>query len=418
MAFLMTDVAAGSNAALQLQQNMAAAPDVQQAQANKMQEQQLKIQQDQANIERLRLSNLVADTGFKAAEASKAKLQELTTTPEWKTADDAQRLRMAAATQFEMGDVENGAKTLASSELYESRRIADTQKQLDQNAQLIGNAYGIISSVPDDKVDEFVSRLPNENRKALIAQVGEDNWNSMTGAEKKEAAKNLMLNAKGQLANQLKAIDVEKAREKNESNERIARIREDGLLARRLAGTSSDKEDRLGWAAYERADQAIDKASEKTLAALNKKVEDADTARNKTIPWWSDSPSKETNDAYTKALKERDDYERKVIEKKLRLATSAPDFPGKKDMVDEYTKQLSMFAPDSSSEDKPKPTEAKGGAKIEIPKTATGLPDKTGVTSSKYTQDNPAKPTSKEEYDKLSAGDYYIADGVLKRKKG
>jgi hypothetical protein len=41
--------------------------------------------------------------------------------------------------------------------------------------------------LPDDKVDEFVGRLPEENKKALISQVGEANWNKMTGAEKKEA---------------------------------------------------------------------------------------------------------------------------------------------------------------------------------------------------------------------------------------
>jgi hypothetical protein len=41
-----------------------------------------------------------------------------------------------------------------------------------------------------------------------------------------------------------------------------------------------------------------------------------------------------------------------------------------------------------------------------------------GATSNKYTQDNPAKPTSKEEYDKLPANSYYMQDGVLKRKKG
>jgi hypothetical protein len=40
------------------------------------------------------------------------------------------------------------------------------------------------------------------------------------------------------------------------------------------------------------------------------------------------------------------------------------------------------------------------------------------VPSNKYTQDNPAKPTSKEEYDKLPGGSYYIQDGVIKRKKG
>jgi len=40
------------------------------------------------------------------------------------------------------------------------------------------------------------------------------------------------------------------------------------------------------------------------------------------------------------------------------------------------------------------------------------------ATSNKYTEQNPAKPTSKEEYDKLPPNSYYMQDGVLKRKKG
>lgn len=40
------------------------------------------------------------------------------------------------------------------------------------------------------------------------------------------------------------------------------------------------------------------------------------------------------------------------------------------------------------------------------------------VPSNKYTQDKPAKPTSKEEYDKLPPNSYYLQDGVVKRKKG
>jgi len=369
MPLLMSDVAAGSQAALQLQQNMAAMPNVQQ-------EQQLKLQQKQANVERSKLANLITDSGFKASQDSKAALQKLASSPEYQAADDVKRLQMMAARQFESGDVENGAKTLQSSELYASRKIADSQKQLDQNAQQIGNAYGVISAVPDDQVDSFVAKLPEANRKALVDQVGQENWDKMSGAEKKEATKNLMLNAKGQLATQLKSIEVDKAKLHAESNERIARIRADALIEARMISHSggSDKEERLGWSSYERADQAIDRSSEKPLAALEKKVQEAEAARTKSIPWYSREPSDAANTAYIKAVKEKNEFEQKLVKRKLDLAVSAPEFPGKKTIVEELQRQLASYVP--PEDDKPKAAPSRG--KIETPAAAKG-----DVTSSK-----------------------------------
>jgi hypothetical protein len=191
MAFLMTDVAAGSNAARTLQQNMygaqydeantaAAAEQMQQ----KTQENKIKLEQGQLDVEKSRLANLVADTGFKASQESKQKLRELTETEEFKTADDAGKVRLWAMTEAKVsGDPTKLASNLQAAEMLDAKAIATKQKQLDQNAQVIGNAYGVIAALPDDKIDEFVGRLPEENRKALIGQIGEDNWSKMTGTE-------------------------------------------------------------------------------------------------------------------------------------------------------------------------------------------------------------------------------------------
>jgi len=347
MAYLMSDVAAGSNAALQLQQNMAAAPDVQQAQ-------NVAMQQQQANLERTKLANLVADTGIKASQESKQKLMALTQTPEFKAADDVKKLQMISSTQFELGKVEEGAKTLAASELYAAKDIANKQKELDFNAQQIGNAYGIIAAVPDDKVQEFVDRLPPENKKALVSQIGEENWNKMSGAEKKEAAKNLMLNAKGQMAKQLKEIELEKTRVLTDSRERVEAIRQNGLLNRKMMG-GSESEMRQ-WSTYEKAQQAIEKSGQKTAEALDKKVEDAEAKAGKA---WFPGMSGAT-DALTKAIQERDSFRRSQIQKQIDLAKSAPDFPGKKAIVENLEKQLELFP--EVSKDKPKSEEPKPAA--------------------------------------------------------
>jgi len=357
MAYLMSDVAAGSNAALQLQQNMAAAPDVQQQQA-------MAVQQQQANLERTKLANLVADTGIKADQESKQKLSALTQSPEFKAADDAKRLQMISAKQFELGKIEDGAKTLTASELYTAKEVANKQKQLDVQAQQIGNAFGVISAVPDDKVQEFVDRLPKENKDALISQIGKENWDKMNGAEKKEATKNLMLNAKGQMAKQMKEIELEKAAMNNEIKVKIAEIQANARIQSRLiGGTDHQMKD---WNSYQIRQQAIEKSGQKTLENLDKAVDDAQAKLDKTF-WFN--PAGKEKEALQRAITKRDEFQRNQIQKEIDLATSAPDFPGRNTIIDNLKQQLELYPKpdDKGGKNKPAGAPAPAAAKPDVP---------------------------------------------------
>jgi hypothetical protein len=411
MAFLMTDMVAGSTAARTLQQNAygaqydegniaAAAEQMQQ----KTQEGKIKLEQDQLNVEKTKLSNLVADTGFKASESSKAKLRTLAETPEFKAATDAEKLRLSAAIQFQNADVENGVKTLTAAELYDTRELANKQKTLDQTAQQIGNAYGVIAAVPDDKVNEFVDQLPAESKKALIGQVGEANWNRMTGTEKKEATKNLMLNAKGQMATQLKQIEAEKQILINESRERIARIREDGRLNVKLAGGGTDREMR-DWNLYNKAIEGIDRSGRKTLDKLNEDVNAADLAQEKSkinsfFPNAKD-PSEATALVYRKAVEARDNFQRNQIKKQLDVTTTAPDFPGKAAIVENMTRELELYGPAPKTPKEEKPEASK-------PAAPAVAPAKPSVPSNKP----PAKLTQEQNNAAITKANEAIKNGA------
>lgn len=396
----MTDAAAGGQAALQLQQSMAAAPYVQQQTAAAAEETQLKLQQDrlkasyapqeaalklqqdQETLEKTKLNNLVTSSGFKASEESRAKLKALADSAEFKAANDPEKLRMAAMVDAQSGNIESLKTNLAAAELLESRQVAVKQKQLDQQAQEVGNAYGVIAALPDDKVQEFVDRLPEANKKALVSQIGEDNWNKMSGAEKKEAAKNLMLNAKGQMATQLKTIELEKARIAAVSRERIETIRQDGLLNRRMMGNDStiDKENRLAWTTYTKAVEAVEKSAKKPLEALDKKVSDAEAKLSKT--WFFDAGEKAE---YQKAVTERDTFKRNQIKKEITLTATAPDFPGKDSILDNLKKELELYG---EEETKPKP--------IPIPQdTPTGKVVEGKIPPAKGASATSNKPTVK-----------------------
>jgi hypothetical protein len=340
MAYLMSDVAAGSNAAQTLMQNMGAAPlDAQVGQA--------KAEQAIAEGQKAKLSALIAETNFKSSEDSKAKLQALQQTTDFKEAvaagDFGKVLQMTGATQIAANDVENGAKTLASAETYDAKKLANEQKQLDQKAQQIGNAYGVISAVPDDKVEEYAKRLPAPVLKTLVDSVGAESWNKMSGTEKKEAAKNLMLNAKGQLATHLKELDAERQQQRLASNERIAMMRINAAMERKLAG--GDARDMRDWNLYVKAQDSIERSGKKTLEALDAKVEKAQANLDKTIFFDRDETV-----AYEKAVAERNAFLRSQTQKELDLAASAPDFPGKKGIIENLKTQLEMY-PEA---DKPK----------------------------------------------------------------
>lgn len=420
----MTDAAAGSTAARTLQQNaygaqydeanIAAAAEqnqlkLQQDRIKTMyapEEAKLKLEQDQLGNEKTRLANLVADTGFKASQESKQKLRELTETEEFKNADDAGKVRLWAMTEARVsGDPTKLASNLQAAEILDTKALANKQKQLDQNAQVIGNAYGVIAALPDDKIDEFVGRLPEENRKALINQIGETNWSNMTGAEKKEAAKNLMFNAKGQLSNQLKQIEIEKAEILAKSRERIEKIRQDGLLNRKLTG-GTDREMR-DWNLYNKASENIDKSGKKTLDKLNENVEAADAAQEKSkvgLLWNSSQPSEKAAIDYRKAVEARDKFQREQIKKQINLATTAPDFPGKQAVVDNLMKELELF-PEPTA---PKESKPEAGSKPAAKAEPTATPAKPGATSNKPT----AKLTPEQNNAAITKANEAIKNGA------
>ena len=403
MALLMTDAAAGSNAAMTMMQNMGAAPlatEVGQAQA----------EQVIANTQKAKLSNLVAESGFKAGEESRSKLKELQQTPEFQEAlaqqDYGKVLRMSGATQMMSSDVENGAKSITAAEVFDAKKIANQQKELDLSAQEIGNAYGVIAAVPDDKIEEFIGRLPEPTRKILIDKVGADNWAAMSGTEKKEASKNLMLNAKGQMSTQLKQIEAQKQILINESRERIARIRENALTERRLSG-GSDR-DMRDWNIYQRAQENIERSGRKTMEKLDADVEAADLAQTKSkigIFFDSSKPTKETEETYKTAVGKRDEFRRNQVQKELNLAISAPDFPGKKSVVENLSTELELYS---------KPKEETPG-KPEAKPAAPAKPSDKEVLSNKDQGTKVAPMAMPKSAAQAVDGKYYTTNkGVLK----
>lgn len=407
MPYLMTDVAAGGQAARTMQQNMFGGQYDEQTAALANQENQLKIQQEQANVEKTRLSNLVADSGFKASEDSKAKLQAITKTPEWAAADDVKRLQMAAAIQMQSGDIEGGAKTATAAELFATRKTANEVKQLDKQHELVGNAYSVIEGIPDDQVTSFVDRLPKENKDALISQVGQENWDKMDGKQKKEAAKNLMLNAKGQLVQRKIEADAAKTKAIDDTRIKVAEIQATWHSRTKLAGVAgTSKEDMAALRIYQQSSQRDEVVYKDRRKTLDKSVDDAKTEVDKGRLFGVFGASDTTTKRYNKAVEDRNTFEREQLQRDSSTASLLPAGGTKGRIMEELKKRAALLDPEGDKEK-------------ESPRTASGKvdPPTTKVPSNKGGSELQAKVEASGQKYEPTKYDYRVApDGSIQRK--
>jgi len=420
----MSDVAAGSNAALQLQQNMAAMPNVQQVEANRMQEQQLKLQQEQANVQRSKLANTISEIGIQADRDSRDKLARIYQSPEMQSAVDENRFgdvsRMTGLALMQANKFEDAQKAFNSAIIYDSKKVADEAKTLDNNERELSKAVAVLSSVAEDKIGDTFNRLPEKAQKDVISQVGQENWNNFSNAEKKAVLNNLMLAGIRKNAMQTIAVDTNKqtiigenrlentkehekeatkrkligeagatsreqsressAMEREVSREKSAEERADTAERGRTA-RFKEKEARLSWEDYEKNRNNIERTANKGLQTLNTKVSDAKNALQK-VPSGSDAEKKAIEN-WNNARKERDNYQRDMLEKELDLATQAPDsFKGKQRVIDRLKSSIAAVG---TSAEPPPPDKGK----VAAPDSSTMMPPK-GAPSNKLSGDDQA----------------------------
>lgn len=365
-------LAGGSNAVLQLQQNVAQAPYVQQnvaadAQAKQLAVQALqqKVQQDTLNVEKTRLANIVTDSEIKINSESRTKLQELYKTPDFQAAlksnDDASIASMIGSTLMKSGKFEDGLRATQQAEAINAKKLANESKQLDMQHELVGNASSVIDTVPDAEVKSFVNRLPEANKKALISQIGEANYNRMSGTEIKEAAKNLMLNAKGQLAVQKMLNDIERQKLVDASRENVAHITGDWHKAVKGMGnvTGGTKEEIQALKVYQQSAQKNQVAYKKERQDLDKAVTDAAMEMNKSRMFGNLFGDKtDAKKVYDAAVERRRQFDISRLKDDISNASFLPDGTTKDRVLNELKKQGVALGVDSK-EDKTAPAPTK-----------------------------------------------------------
>ncbi|CAB4240569.1 hypothetical protein UFOVP38_12 [uncultured Caudovirales phage] len=427
MAYLMSDMAAGSNAALQMQQNMAAAPYVKDQAAAAAEETQLKLQQDrikaayapqeaalklqedQATLERNRINNMVSETSFKAGQESKEKMQALMKSEDWMRGDDDTRHKLANQVVLETEGLKAFDANNAAFELKKQRESVAEQRKLDTHAQEMGRALSALSSITEADLPDYITNLPENITKDARVAMGDANWAKASPQVKRDALMGQVRSGQAQIVEQKIAGAQKKQDTVNAAHTEAAKIAVDGRIKAKQMGINAavakddakkpDREVRLDTNVgklYAEEERRIDAVNKPSIERLNKDLSELQAKAN--AERLTGKPSPQTAAEVTRVTTELDKLAKKkndaLIEVASRLPTSG--------MKDRLMHQLNIV--DAAVTPPPVKPEAKPAAK--------------DVPSNKYTEDKPAEPTNEAEYNKLPPGSFYKQDGVVKRKKG
>ena len=504
----MTDLAAGSRAAEQFQQDIAAAPYTQDltqaASERKIQEDRLakqyapeeaaakaeKLQflRDQERINALyapakaatqqaedtyklqtqmntaqaaETERLFKEAGYKADTESTDKFKTWMSSDDGKKATDIQRLEKAAQFKSEVGLTKQAADLYTQIENINTKETANKAKELKNANESLASARALIKNVPDEEVSDYIKRLPDNLQKTITDRVGEDNWNKLDGKQKKVLLETLFQDAKQQVDIQIKEIEAQKAIAVAKETTVRSNYRADKQAEFKGKGNSGDstKQDAKNFSDVMRIDERLEKESVKGVDALDKKIAAAekarDAAKQKSTNWFDKDVEKERTAAaiaVDQAKENKDKYVKQQLEKRIKVLETAPTYPGKQAYIDSLKKELSLYGGDepppvkegaaapASAADTARLDADEAALKREIARTPVKETERLGilnkeledmqsrrtaapsaastVPSNKYTEDNPARPTSKAEYDALPSGSYYIQDGAIKQKSG
>jgi hypothetical protein len=411
MPYMMTDLAAGSKAVEQLQENVAKAPyiqDLTKAGAESKlaedraapEETQLKLQQDrlkalyapteaatkqatdtyklQEEMNRAKSAGIKAlfdEANYKADTESTQKLQQWMQTTDGQTANDVQRLEKAAQFKAEAGLTKEAAALNIQVENLNTKEIANKAKELTAANESIASARALIKNVPDEQVADYIRRLPDNLQKTITNRVGEENWNKLDGKQKKDVLETLFQNAKQQVAMQVKEVEKEKAVAVAEEATVRSNYRADKQAEHKGKGHGGDstKQDSKNFTDVMKIDERLEKDGAKKLTDFEKKVSAAEKVMiEQKAKWFNSTAADAASTAYTNAVKEKNDYAKQQLEKRIKVVESAPDYPGKQSYVDSLRKEMSLYGntPIPVDQDKPAPAADKRGAEGKLEKPA------------------------------------------------
>lgn len=355
MAYLISDMAAGSNAALQMQQNMAAAPYVKDQAAASAEETQLKLQQDRlkaayapqeaavkleedrAVLEKNKLNNMITSTGIKAGEEAKQATQAAMNSPEFKSAmaagDDINAAKILnLAVLGATNDSETYFKNNSGIELAAQRTAKAEQTKLDTHAQEMNRALANIRAIPKEQLGEYVNNLPESVTKSAISSVGNANWNKFTPEQKRDALLGQINSGLAQVTQQKIEGAQKKQETVNTAHVEAAKIAANSRIKTKAMGidaaaskADATKETRIDVQVgklYAEEERRIDSVNKPSIERYNRDLADLQSKAN--LERLSGKPDPKTAAEVTRVTQELDKLNKKKNDALIEVAKRLP----------------------------------------------------------------------------------------------
>jgi hypothetical protein len=379
MGILMTDMAAGSTAARQMNQNIIGAQyDAQNAAADaearqlKNQYEKVAIDKAKADVQKETLTNVLLDGKIKLDSEKQSIIKGYLADPTTKDKDPADQMKDLAA-RLAAVDPANAAHLANAAANLELKSANAALKQQDAESQKIGKAVAALEGThTPEQVRDVLSKMPDEQKKLIQSQIP-GFFEEIDPQQQKEQLKALMLNAKGQLQAAQIASREEIARKQMEMKERIAKNHDLAMIARlihgeegkdaRAAAKSGEKDWKTINSQSLRVDHEYSRQVKEADDAVKKAERDVGTSRIMDIVRSPEAikaarQSGEAWEKYKDAWRTSQDIKKERDMKQMKLVENAPESPAKDKMMKYYEDLLVSYENDKP----PDPVEAKSKA--------------------------------------------------------
>ena len=376
----MSDIAAGSKAIEQLQENVAKAPyiqDLTQAAAERRlaedraapeevklkleqdrikalyapQEAAMKVAQEEQTLQQTKLANLVSQAKIDMTAEKKAAIEKLTKDPEYsKLSPEDQSRKLAAAV---MGiDTADGERLIKIADSEQAKALVNKLKEHEVNRQQIADGLATVRGATDQQFQGLLDKMPEDMKRAIRIHIP-GFFEEKDPKLQKAQLEALMNNGEGKnnmAANEqrLKVLEIqlEKAQKSLEIAEQVYKNKQ----IKGAGGDAESKREDREYSIFRRDNARIDSEFKKPLQEAEAVWKKAVAEDNKRSGWFdvfeskasaakSDSSKKEEL-ASTKTWRELQELKKEVVDKKLSALELVPEGKQKDHMFNALMNEL------------------------------------------------------------------------------